>query len=79
MTDLYRDLESFLIKGESSDDKEKSGRLSLLTADLKDSLLDIQLNHVGIVALRPVVTDGKQALQLEAELYVERIELSGGK
>lgn len=71
--------EDFVIKGNSSDKSERSGRLLLLGPNLKEELARIELSNLGIVALRPR-TAASGVSQLEAELYVERIGLTlGGK
>lgn len=70
--------EDFVVKGKAADKDERSGRLLILAANLKDELARIELSHLGIVALRPAASAGVS--QLEAELYVERIAFSvGGK
>jgi hypothetical protein len=64
--------EDFVVKGNSSDKSERSGRVLLLAANLKDELARIELANLGIVALRPRPS-AAGAGQLEAELYVERM------
>jgi hypothetical protein len=71
--------EDFVIKGNSSDKSERTGRVLLLAANLKDELARIELSNLGIVALRPRASASGPS-QLEAELYVERMGFTlGGK
>jgi hypothetical protein len=66
--------DDFVVRGNSSDKNEKSGRIVLLGPDLKEELAEIKLGNAGIYALRAAGSEG--VAQLEAELYVERMELS---
>jgi hypothetical protein len=66
--------DDFVVKGNASDKSERSGRLVLLGPNLKDELAEVRLHNLGIVALRSLDEGGVG--QVEAELYVERLELS---
>lgn len=66
--------DDFVVKGNASDKNERSGRLVLLGPSLKDELAEVRLHNLGIVALRSLDEGGVS--QIEAELYVERLELS---
>jgi hypothetical protein len=70
--------DDFVVRGNNADKAEKSGRIVLLAANLKDELAEIKLSNVGIFALRdaPREASSEALAQLEAELYVERMELS---
>lgn len=71
--------EDFVIKGNSGDKSERSGRVLLLAANLKDELARIELSNLGLIALRPRASASGPS-QLEAELYVERMGFTvGGK
>ncbi|MEY2933968.1 MAG: hypothetical protein RL033_4717 [Pseudomonadota bacterium] len=71
--------EDFLVKGNANDKQERSGRLLLLGANLKDELARIELSNLGIVALRPRTSGSAVGVsQLEAELYVEQMALVVG-
>lgn len=69
--------DDFVVRGNNGDKNEKSGRIVLLSADLKQELAEVKLTNAGIYALRNATssTSDTQA-QLEASLYVERMELS---
>lgn len=69
--------EDFVINGKGSDQLEKSGRLVFLAPNLKDELLEVKLHNVGIFALGPSKREAgaTQLARLDAELYVERMEL----
>ena len=71
--------QDFVINGNSSEKNERSGRVVMLGPSLKDELARIELSNLGIIALRSKPSASGVG-QLEAELYVERMELSvGGK
>ncbi len=65
--------EDFVLKGNATEDKEKSGSVALLSADGKETLVELKLHNVGIFGLHDVLLDGTRALQVD--LYVERMEL----
>ena len=73
--------EDFVIKGNCTDDREKSGAIVLLAPDRKQELGRIALHGVGIAALRRAVPPaGPDAVsRVVAELYCERMELQIGK
>ncbi|MET0411145.1 MAG: phage tail protein [Polyangiaceae bacterium] len=72
--------DDFVVRGNNADKNEKSGRIVLLGPDLKEELAEIKLGNAGIYALRATGGGGggssETIAQLEAELYVERMELS---
>jgi hypothetical protein len=67
--------EDFVIQGAASDKHEKSGRLVLLGANLKDELAEIRFSNLGIVALRSRLDVGGLPV-VTAELYAERMDLA---
>jgi len=74
--------ESFVVRGEASQEKEKSGRIELLAPDMKTVLLSIGLHGVGIVTLgsESETSVNKDSLpRLRAELYVEYITVDPPK
>lgn len=75
--------EDFVINGKGTDQLEKGGRLVFLAPNLKDELFEIKMHNIGIFALRPSKREAgaAQPARLDAELYVERMELvfKGGK
>ena len=71
--DLVAWHEDFVLKGNCGDDKEKSGSIELLSADGKQTLVELKLFNVGIFGLHDVTLDGTRAVQVD--LYVERMEL----
>jgi len=66
--------DDFVIKGNNSDDREKTGRLILLAPDNVTEIMRINLFHLGISKLERAV-DG----QVWTELYCERMELDTSK
>ena len=67
---------AYIVRGESTQEKEKSGRIELLAPDMKTVLLSITLHGVGIVTLgsESETNVSKDSLpRLRAELYVEYV------
>ena len=74
--------EEFVIKGNNSQDKEKSMQIDLLAPTMKDVIMTLDFSGVGIVAMRPVATEAgsDKIARIEVELYAEQVKLStGGK
>ncbi len=69
--------ESFLVNGESTDQNEKSGTLTLLGANLQSEVGRIELKNIGLARLTPFVgKDQSDAVAyFEVELYVESMTL----
>ena len=65
--------DDFVVRGNCTDDREKSGTLEYLTADLKDVLMSVRFSHLGIFRLAPL-RDGAVA-RVICDLYCERFEL----
>jgi phage tail-like protein len=65
--------ESFVIRGENGDEKEKGGTLEYLSPDLKTILFTITFKHLGIFKLTPdkVESGNEQIRRLKAEMYCE--------
>ncbi len=71
--------DDFVIRGNTTDANEKSGRLVFLSADHKTELAEIKLFNVGVYRLDPDPEDPSSADQIQrahVELYVERMELN---
>jgi hypothetical protein len=69
--------EDFVIKGNNSDDMEKSGSLTFLASDLKTVLAHINFSHIGIYNLtRPTVVSGTTAgiRRITVDLYFENMQ-----
>ena len=75
----WRDwMDSFLIRGDSGPDAEKSGFLRLVSGDLQQVLLELQLQGIGLVSMTlPKVDADTGAATFTAEIYVEQIRLLG--
>ena len=70
--------DEFVLKGSNDDQHELSGAIVLLAPDLKQELARVELQQVGIFALRrqPAETAGReQAARAVADLYCERMSL----
>jgi hypothetical protein len=72
--------EDFLIQGNSGPDKEKNGRLVLLSPTLKEELLEIKLFNLGIFKLDSEAGEANSdtVARMTAELYCERMEFKFG-
>ncbi|HKR60047.1 MAG TPA: phage tail protein [Pyrinomonadaceae bacterium] len=64
-------LEDFVIKGNNGDDRERTGKLTLLAANLKDEMAHLDFFNLGIISLGP---EPSGSGNLIAELYCERME-----
>jgi hypothetical protein len=75
--DWYAWHQSFLVDGQHTDDKEKSGSISYLLPDMKTPYMKLLLKHVGLVKLTPdKVESGSEAIRrVRVEMYVEDVSL----
>ena len=64
-------LEDFVIKGNCGDERERSGKLTLLAANLRDEMAHLDFFNLGIISLGP---ESGASGNLVAELYCERME-----
>ena len=73
--------EDFVIKGDNTDDKEKSGAIVFLSPDRKTELGRVVLHHVGIHWYEQAAAQAgaETAAHVVAGLYCERMELVVGK
>jgi len=69
--------EDFVVKGNNDQSKEKKGSIALLSPDMKDELLRIELFGLGIFALGPEKADAgsDKIAAVTAQMYCERMEL----
>ena len=68
--------ETFIVKGSGTDANEKKGQIELLDATMKNPIMLLRVEGVGILRLSPAdsVLDGKTTIRrIEAELYVETV------
>ncbi|MGI8497891.1 MAG: phage tail protein [Gemmatimonadaceae bacterium] len=67
-------LEDFVVKGNNSQEKEKTLTLEIMTPNLSEALLTLTASGVGIVAVRRVATPAgsDNIARDEVELYVEQ-------
>ena len=72
--------EDFVVKGNNSDDKERSGTLVQLAPNLKDDLFTIDLRRIGIVRISPASESESTARGVvgrsTVELYLEEVGLT---
>jgi hypothetical protein len=67
--------DSFVIKGNNDDSKERKGSLTLLSPDRKTELLTIEFFNMGIFRIQPdkAQANADQIKRITVELYVERM------
>jgi hypothetical protein len=72
--------DDFLIKGNNTNEAEKSLVLTLLSSDLTTRLLELNGSGVGLVTLRrlPAATSTDAAAKYQAQLYVEQWSVGKG-
>jgi hypothetical protein len=72
--------ESFVVKGNNEDKKEKNGSISFLAANLADELLRLDLFNLGIFRIGPdkAEANSDRVTTVTAQLYCERMELHFG-
>jgi hypothetical protein len=66
--------DDFIVKGNNSNAKEKTGTLSLLSANLKTELARVKFFNLGICRLAPEKTGANAIRRFVAELYCEQME-----
>jgi hypothetical protein len=69
--------EDFVVRGNSGQGEEKNGAIALLSPDLKDEMIRIDLFGLGIVSLGPGknVAGSEKLATVTAEMYCQRMEL----
>jgi hypothetical protein len=74
---LFAWYDSFVTKGESTQDKERGGKIEYLSPDLKTVLFTVGLNGLGFVRLdlEPIEAGKETVQRLRAEMYIESVTL----
>jgi hypothetical protein len=69
--------EDFVVNGKSTADRERSGRIVFLSADVSRELFQVTLQGIGIMRLAPERLDANadSIRRMKAQLYCERMEL----
>jgi hypothetical protein len=76
--DFWSWYDSFLIKGDNGQDKERTIDVQLTSPDLKSVVLTLQGTGVGMVAMRPLTGSGGEGVaKVEVELYVTKWAIAG--
>jgi hypothetical protein len=72
--------DDFVVKGNNDESREKSGSLSLLSANLADELMRIDFSNLGIfsIAHDKAEANSDTIAMVTAQLYCERMELRMG-
>jgi hypothetical protein len=77
-SEFFKWHESFVIKGENGDNKEKGGTLEYLTSDLKTVLFTINFEHLGIFKISPdsVESGSENIRRVKVEMYCENMKFN---
>jgi hypothetical protein len=68
--------ESFVVKGDNGPDRERTGSISLLSADHKTNLFEVSLTGLGIVRAAPEASGPSDAVRrVRVDLYCEQLKL----
>jgi hypothetical protein len=69
--------DSFVVQGNSGQEQERNGTLTLYTADLKTPLATVSFSHLGIFELEPTDdgTMSSTSRKLTAQLYCEQMKI----
>ncbi len=68
--------DSFIIKGNSTDDQEKEGKLTFYTPDFSEELVRVTFHHLGIFKVHRPLSDAKEGVaKVTVDLYVENMEI----
>ena len=70
---FYAWLDDFLLKGNSGQDKEKTGTLDYLGPDMKATLLSVTLYNLGILRVAPEAAGTEAIRRSTVEMYCEAI------
>jgi hypothetical protein len=71
--------EDFVIKGNSSSEEEKNGKLEYLAPNLSDVLFTIEFHNLGIFKLASeMVEAGDQVPRVKAEMYCQQMTFTPG-
>jgi hypothetical protein len=77
--DFWTWYDSFLLKGDNGQDKEKTIDVQLMSPDQRSVVLTLQGTGVGMVAMRSAIASGSESIaKVEVELYVTRWVIAGG-
>ena len=78
VAELVRWHQSFVLQGQSGDDKEKEGTLDYMTPNSQEVLFSLKLHHLGIFKLVPDKSElGTETVRrVRAEMYVESVDFS---
>ena len=77
-TDFFTWHEDFVIKGNSGQDKEKSGTLELLAPNLQEVLFTLSFSGVGIYKLASQAGAGETIRRVTASMYCEEMRFAAG-
>jgi phage tail-like protein len=74
----YKWFDDFVVNGNNTEDKEKSGTLTYLTPNLQETLFQVTFSNLGIFKLAEEHTDSAKegVRRVKAELYVERMHFT---
>ena len=74
---FFQWFDDFVVKGNTSDEKERPGFLELLSPDLKTVFLRVNFSHLGIFSFAPLKqeTNADSIARVKVEMYCEQITI----
>ncbi|HYV66015.1 MAG TPA: hypothetical protein VE964_07210 [Myxococcales bacterium] len=77
----YKWFDDFVVKGNNTEDKEKSGTLTYLTPNLQEELCQVTFSNLGIFKLteEQMASKSEGVRRVKAELYVEQMHFAAKK
>jgi hypothetical protein len=70
--------QDFVVKGNADDSRELEGTITLLTPDLRTSLLTLSLHHLGIYRFAYDYGSSTSGAAVRAQAYIESVSMTGG-
>ena len=68
--------DDFVLNGNNGPASELTGKIELLTPDISEVILAVELGHVGIFGLAPATSEESLISRFVADLYAEEISLT---
>ncbi|HWI53171.1 MAG TPA: phage tail protein [Symbiobacteriaceae bacterium] len=77
---VYNWMDDFVIRGNNSEEQEKSGSLEFLSPDLKEVLFRLEFNGLGLFRVAPDKLEaGSEGIRrIKAEMYCEEMRFTAG-
>jgi hypothetical protein len=74
---VYEWLEDFVIKGNNSDESERTGSLDYLSGNVQSSLFQLLFKQLGVFEVAPLAVSNTDAVaRVVVSMYCERMEFT---